>query len=358
MSQARKEASQARYDSQQKSTTIENMEEQLRVVEFDKADLYQQILDISNKMTRELTAKHQEDSTKRDKEWSARLQKELNDMKQSFEKKSQTTWKEMEAQLILEQKKELLIQEAKSRERTRNLEQDLHDAKQSLELTDYHLKEKSRQMDDSIRSYESKIRALLTAHQMEGERMQQEAGAVRARLAEEKDEYHEKEVNRMESDFALRLTEQKQAQQKELDDLRSFHMLSNLAARKEADAVREKEIVKLDLEYQEVMKQFNEKNQKEISELALRMLSEKKQAVREAEERCGEIIKARDKTIAKWQTTVQDKEVGRSWWIENSHFGRTKYNRRKARPKSCVKRCRDTTPPLAIIRMRLSEFGT
>ncbi|KAJ3126979.1 hypothetical protein HK098_006937 [Nowakowskiella sp. JEL0407] len=289
------------------AATIQVLQQTVHILETDKADLFQKMQFIDEQTRAEMTDKFYRDKMEIEEEWQRKANFELKENSEKLEKIHLEDLKAMSNRLDqvhrteLEQIRNHYTEKINSLEAEKTtLNQDLVQAeefrkevlKQLLETREANVKEISNlktEFETTMSDEKKKWEEAATAKET-----QLKVSSTLALAALEKK--HQAEMDEIDASY-----------KKQMEELRNFHTLNSLAAKKDAETLRQEAITRLRVAHMEEIEKLNDEHSKKITEVTVNLNIQKSKELKELQAKRDRDRKLYGDTIMKLESEIKDR---------------------------------------------------
>ncbi|KAI8811839.1 hypothetical protein BJ742DRAFT_104093 [Cladochytrium replicatum] len=285
-------------DVEQHLLTIQGLNSTVRTLETDKADLFQKMLHIDEQTRTELEERYEREAVEWKEEWELKLQAALNSLRDELSLQHIKELDILRTKLETEKKEELNVYTQQMQALKDEFEEEARKFRTQIEKLE---QEKEDMFKDVLQEQELRKEALEAAYQ------RFEEDLWRERTKWETEQQARETQLKVASTLALANIEKKHAAQieeleslhnRQIEDLRNFHTISALAAKKEAETVRQDLIAKTTMQHSEEIQALEDKHARELMELTEQLNIERVNEIASLNDLREAELKAKDDAIA------------------------------------------------------------
>ncbi|KAJ3278856.1 hypothetical protein HK104_001969, partial [Borealophlyctis nickersoniae] len=289
--------------------TIQHHLSTIKNLENDKADLFQKMVHIDEKIRSEMLEKFRRDKLEMEEDWERKMIREMESMRASLEQAHAVEMQSVLQQKQTQHEEELAKVNKAHDEAIKALEAQIDELKTRIDVLDYERQMAIRQFLEMKDTHSREISSLTESHQIalkqERKHWELEAQARETQL-------------KVASTIALANLEKKcQAEKEELeaahkeklDELRGFHTMKALAAKKEAETLRVTELTKLQTEHEQALSALRDEHAKTIHEKIVELNAKHSFAVKQLTEKQEAALTEKKEEIESLEGVIEDMKL-------------------------------------------------
>ncbi|KAL2912999.1 hypothetical protein HK105_207454 [Polyrhizophydium stewartii] len=280
----------------------------VKTLEVDKADLFQKMVHIDRQIRGEMQEKFQKEKSDLENQWRDQHQDDLEQLREALAQQHEQELDVAVAKVKVQYSDEIHEISGENQTKMEGFLSEMSEKEAAIAQLQSEKDDLERTLDELKQAHAKAIEDLQTDHR---QYVAQEKAKWESELQAKETQLKVAStiaLSNLEKKYTLAQTELEASHKKQVDELRSFHTISALAAKKEAETLRQLEINRLKSTHADQVAALAQEREKMLADLALDLNTQRNNEIQALTEDFNSTIDSKDEAIRDLEAQVGEKE--------------------------------------------------